>query len=132
MKNSLKEMFLKSSFSVLPGQYVYAKVTTLPAVGDHFMVTRDADEITVVTAEGSTSGLDIVEKNEHPWKLISLNLAVPFTAGTLAAINSACAEAGLNNLVISTYSKDYILVHADKLKEAKSVLGKLGFKEKHS
>lgn len=96
------------------------------------MVTQDADEISVVTAEENLQELDLLEKNEHSWKLVSLNLETPFMAGTLAAINSACAETGLNNLIVSTYSKDYILVRDDQLSEIKKVLHKLGFKEKTS
>lgn len=130
MSSPVLEMFSKSSFTVLPGKYIYTKVSKKPSNDNHFMVTQDQDEITVVTLEENLSKLDITEKNQHNWKLISLNLAIPFMSGTLAAINTACAEKELNNLIVSTYSKDYIFVREDQLVAIKNVLSSLGFKDK--
>ena len=129
MNKSLLEMFAKSNFTILPTHFIYAKVTTAPTLGKHFMISQDADEITVITAEENLGELDIIEKNEYHWRLVALNLAVPFTAGTIAAINAACAELGLNNLIVSTYSKDYIFVKDEHLTDIKNVLNTLGFKE---
>lgn len=38
----------------------------------------------------------------------------------------------MNILIISTYSKDYIMVKEDKLKDAKKVILSLGFEEKNN
>lgn len=93
------------------------------------MVAKDGDEITVVTEGQDLAKLKVIEKNRNAWKLIALKLAKPFMAGTLAAINTACAKNSLNNLVVSTYSKDYLLVKKSQLKKVKAALSRLGFRE---
>jgi hypothetical protein len=130
MNKDLQEMFKKSTFNVSKEKYIYVKVNTEPRLGKYFMVTKDSNEITVVTEENNLSELDVVEKNPNLWRLVSLNLATPFMAGTLAAINTACAKEGLNNLIVSTYSKDYIIIKDSQLEKIRIVLKGLGFKEK--
>jgi len=122
-------MFQKSSFSISEEKYVYVKVAKLSNELDHFMVAQDEDEITVVTRQEKLSELEVIEKNDNLWRLVSLNLETPFMAGTLAAINSACAKEGLNNLIISTYSKDYIVIKDSQVEQVKAVLQGLGFKD---
>lgn len=48
----------------------------------------------------------------------------------MATVSGAIAEAGMNILIVSTYSKDYVMVKADKLGKAREVLIGLGFTEK--
>lgn len=122
-------MFRESIFSVAAGDYFYAKVNGESSIDGHFMIAKDGDETTVVTEERNLSKLAVIEKNGNAWKLIALKLTKPFVAGTLAAINTACAKNGLNNLVVSTYSKDYLLVKKSQLKKVKSALSNLGFRE---
>jgi hypothetical protein len=129
MDNKILDMFAKSTFAISKEKYIYAKVKTMPVVGDHFMVSKDRDEITVVTREDSSFHLDLVEKNNNLWRLVSLNLNTPFMAGTLATINTACFKKGLNNLIVSTYSKDYIIVKDTQVNDIREVLKSLGFKE---
>lgn len=113
------------------GTFVYAKVKKVPQSGDHFMVSQDKDEITVVTLEENLDSLDIVERNKESYSLISLNVSVPFYAvGFLAAVSTAIAKGGMNILIVSTYSKDYILIKKEKLDNARQTLTDLGFKEK--
>jgi hypothetical protein len=130
MNSKILEMFEKSTFSISKERYIYAKVKEIPPLSDHFMISKDKDEITVVTEEKNLSSLQVIEKNNNLWGLVSLNLYTPFMAGTLTAINSACAENGLNNLIISTYSRDYIIIKDSQVEKVKEVLKKLGFKEK--
>jgi len=130
MNNKILEMFSKSSFSVSEEKYVYTKVKSVDSISPHFMVSQDKDEITVVTEEKNIAALEVIEKNNNLWRLVSLNLFTPFMAGTLAALNTACAAKGLNNLVVSTYSKDYLVVKATQVGEIKEVLQSLGFQEK--
>lgn len=122
-------MFSKSTFSISDKKYIYAKVKTVPSLSDHFFLSQDKDEITVVTEEKYESTLDVVERNNNLWRLVSLNLDTPFMAGTLAAVNSACAEKGLNNLIISTYSKDYLIIKDSQANSIREVLNELGFTE---
>lgn len=129
MNTQLQEMFSKSTFSILDKKYIYAKVSKEPSTKNHFMVSSDSDELTVITEDTREQELDIIEKNQNLWRLVSLNLNIPFMAGTLATINSACAEEGLNNLIVSTYSKDYVIVKDTQVEQIKLVLQKLGFSE---
>ncbi len=109
---------------------MYAQVLNAPSVDKHFMVSKDADEVTVVTKEENLPELDIKERNKDFYRLIALNVSIPFySVGFLATISQAIAEQGMNILIVSTYSKDYIMVKDDKLEKAKSVLMGLGFKE---
>jgi len=123
-------MFSKSTFNISGKKYIYAKVKSVPPLSNHFFISQDDDEITIVTDEKNLDSLDLIEKNNNLWRLVSLNLATPFMSGTLSTINSACAEKSLNNLVISTYSKDYIIVKDSQIDQIKEVLKRLGFKEK--
>lgn len=122
-------MFSKSTFSISLENYIYAKVEKYPISNHHFFVSQDKDEITVVTQDKNATELSIIEKNENFWRLVSVNLETPFMAGTLAVINTACAEKGLNNLVVSTYSKDYILVKESQARAVADVFLSLGFRE---
>lgn len=130
MDDELKKIIGQSSFKAEDGVYVYAKVASLSSINEHFMVTRDNDEITVVTKEENLGSLDLIERNKDNYKLIALNVSVPFySVGFLAAVSSAIAKEGMDILIISTYSKDYIMVKEDKLSNAIKVLFSLGFTE---
>ena len=95
------------------------------------MVSKDRDEITIVTKKENLKRLSMIEKNKDDYHLIALNVSVPFyCVGFLAAITKAIAKEGMDVLVISTYSKDYILVKHGCLDKAITVLKKLGFKQK--
>lgn len=122
------EMISQSSFRVMPGVYIYAKVAELINAEDHFLVARDATEITIVTLSTNISDTRLLERNKDDYALIALNVCVPFySVGFLATVTDALAEVGLNVLVVSTYSRDYILVRADLLNVAESTLLNLGF-----
>ncbi|MBI2600463.1 ACT domain-containing protein [Candidatus Daviesbacteria bacterium] len=129
MNDELKNIIKQSSFETEDGVYVYTQVKSVPETEKHFMVSQDKDEITVVTKEENLSSLDLIERNKDNYKLIALNVSVPFySVGFLATVSSAIAKAGMNILIISTYSKDYILVKEDKLRKVKEALLALGFK----
>lgn len=72
VKDELKKVIGQSSFRVEDGVYVYAKVATLSNINEHFMVTSDKDEITVVTKEKNLGSLDLIERNMDNYKLIAL------------------------------------------------------------
>lgn len=128
--NNIQAIIKQSSFEVQDGRYVYTKVKSVPEIDDHFMITQDQDETTVVTKEENLGKLDLIERNKDSYRLIALNVSIPFySVGFLATVSSAIAQQGMNILIISTYSKDYIMVKEDKLDKAKQVLLSLGFKE---
>lgn len=129
--NELQDIINQSSFSIQEGIFVYTKVASFPKDFNHFLVTKDATEITVITKIENLSSLDLIERNKDDYKLIALNVSVPFySVGFLAQVSTAIAQAGMNILIVSTYSKDYILVKAAKIDSAKKVLLALGFKKK--
>lgn len=131
MDETLKKIIEESNFEVIPGKFIYAKVSKEPTINNHFLISKDKDEITVVTEEHNLSELEIIEKNKDYWALIALNVSAPFySVGFLAAVSSAIAKENRDVLIISTYSKDYILVQYDFLEGVKRVLLSLGFKEK--
>jgi hypothetical protein len=121
------QVISRSSFYVEPGEYIYAQVASLPS-GKHFLWSQDATEITVVTKSEQLTELDLIERNKDDYKLICLNVDVPFySVGFLATVCDAFAAKEMNVLVVSTYSKDYVMVRADLLERAESALLGLGF-----
>lgn len=130
MNSEIENIIKKSTLEVQKGRFVYAKVSEVPKMGNHFMITKDADEITVVTKEENLTELAFIEKNKDFYRLIALNVSVPFySVGFLATVSHAIAKDGMNVLIVSTYSKDYIMVKDDKLEDARLVLLGLGFQE---
>lgn len=130
MNSDLEKINKASMFKVEEGTYVYAKVSEASDQEQHFMVSRDADEITVVTKEENLAELDILERNKDSYCLIALNVSVPFySVGFLATVSQAIADKGMNILIVSTYSKDYILMKDEKIEKAKTVLLALCFQE---
>jgi len=128
MNNEIKKIIKESTFKIEKGRFVYAKVFMAPNIENHFLVSKDADEITVITKEENLTELTIVERNKDFYRLIALNVSIPFySIGLLATVSQAIAKEQMNILIVSTYSKDYILVKDDKIEKAKSVLSKLGF-----
>lgn len=124
----LTDIIQQSTFQVQEGTYVYLKAQTLPSSGGHFLVTQDADEVTIVTREENMGQCAWSERNRDDYALIALNVSVPFyCVGFLAAVSDAIARAGMNILVVSTYSKDYILVKKDCALAAEKILLELGF-----
>ena len=94
------------------------------------MVSKDQDEITVVTKEENLSKLDLIEKNKDFYQLVELKVSVPFySVGFLAAVANIIAERGMNILIISTYSKDYIMVRVEFIEKVEAALLELGFKK---
>ena len=130
MTDELKKIIESSTFTLHDGRFIYAKVKTAPPVDDHFMVSKDQDEITVVTKEENLSKLDLIEKNKDFYQLVELKVSVPFySVGFLAAVANIIAERGMNILIISTYSKDYIMVRVEFIEKVQQALLELGFKK---
>lgn len=130
MNNEIRKIIKESTFKVEGGRFIYAKVSKAPAIGSHFLITKDDEEVTVVTKEENLSGLKLIEKNKDFYKLIALNVSIPFySVGFLATVSEAIAKGGMNILIVSTYSRDYIMVKSSKIKDAKLILLKLGFKK---
>ncbi len=126
MKKQLKQIIKNSKIIVRKGRYAYLKCRE-KAIGSHFLVSQDKDEITVVTEEKNISGIKY-EKIEKWFRLFEIRVSVPFLGvGFLAEITKAIAAKNLNVLVVSTFSKDYILVRENSCRKAITALRNVGF-----
>lgn len=126
MDQLLKEI-KASKVIFLPGRYAYLKASGSVELDNHFLISRDSNEVTVVTEE---KNVDTVSHDESvQWfKLVEIKVSKPFIVkGFLAAISKAIADADLNILIVSTFSKDYILVREEDQDLAKGALKDLGF-----
>jgi len=123
---SLDEVVRTSQVFVHQGRYAYLKVRQV-GPGDHFLVASDADEITVVTEECNVSSTEYSASTQW-FVLIEVRVSMPFVAkGFLARVTGLMADADLNVLVVSTYSKDYIMVREEGRDTAIAVLRQAEF-----
>lgn len=127
MENQILENIIKSSKVVVRhGRYAYLKAQE-DAINNHFFISKDDDEITVVTEEKNVSKIKYDESVKW-FKLIEIKVSTPFLCeGFLAKITKAIADKNLNILVISTFSKDYILIREEACEIAIKALEKVGF-----
>ncbi|MFH1188019.1 MAG: ACT domain-containing protein [bacterium] len=127
MENPTLDEIIKSSKVVVrAGRYAYltANETTIK---NHFFISKDEDEITVITEEKNIPNVKY-DKDVKWFKLIEIKVSLPFLAkGFLAKITKAIADENLNILVVSTFSKDYILVKEETNEIAIEALRKIGF-----
>ena len=123
---SLEEVIAASRVVVHAGRYAYLKARE-PGLGDHFLVARDSDEVTVVTEERNVASTE--HDDAVKWfTLIEIRVSLPFVAkGFLARVTRTMADEDLNVLVVSTYSKDYILVREEGRETAVAALERAGF-----
>jgi hypothetical protein len=127
ISHDISSVLRTSRFEVLEGTYVFVKSAHLPSVANHFLVVNDGEETTVVTRVENLDGLSVVERNADELALIALNVSVPFYAvGFLASVSSALARLGINLLIVSAFSRDFVLVRRDRVGDAESALVELG------
>jgi hypothetical protein len=127
MAEALDDVIRKSPVRAMPGRYAVVRCADLPAGSGYFMVTRDSDEVTVIVEESELSQLPALG-HEGGYRLVEIRVAVPFQGvGLLAAVTQALAAAGLSVLVVSTYSKDYLLLRDESLAVGLQTLSEVGF-----
>ena len=123
----VKEAIPKSIATVMKDTYVYVKTDILEKTDIHFMVSKDKDEITVVTKKENLKTLNVLEV-VGDYKLIEFKPAVPFqTVGFLAKIAETIANEGMNILIVSTFSKDYIMIKEELCEKGIFTLKNVGF-----
>lgn len=124
---STEQVIADSSFR-FAGTYRYASVRSVTNYEKHLMVTRDAMEITVVTAEENLGELDVIALNADRWLLLAIDCANPFyCVGFIAKISAALSGAGLDILVVSTFSCDWVFIKEESGPVAAELLRSMGF-----
>lgn len=122
MRNSLA--------SVMPGRFAMVKVQEIEKEANYFFLANDGEENTMVVKEANLSQVRY-EEIQKWFKLIRLAVSVPFfSVGFLAKVASAIADRGINILIISTYSNDYLLIRENDVEAAFEALKALGFRTK--
>ncbi|MFN8553807.1 MAG: ACT domain-containing protein [Candidatus Obscuribacterales bacterium] len=82
-----------------------------------------------MTTEDRLNSLQLIERNKDVYKLIALNVSVPFySVGFIATVCDALASAGMNVLVVSTFSRDYIMVRVDLIERSRGDPAFTGFR----
>lgn len=123
----LQEAIPKSIATVMKDTYVYVKTDIMERPDIHFMVSKDKDEITVITKKENINNLKVLEL-VGDYKLIEFKPAVPFqTVGFLAKIAEIIANQGMNILIVSTFSKDYIMIKEEFREKGLQALKNVGF-----
>jgi len=126
-RESLDDVIAESPVRLMPERYVVAKCAAPPVGPGLFMVARDADEVTVIAEEARVPALKALEV-EGSYRLVEISVATPSQGvGFLAAVSGALAEAGLSILIVSTFSKDYLLLKEDSVAKGLAALASLGF-----
>ncbi len=125
----LKSVILTSPVIVHKGRYAYLK-TTETKLNNHFFISKDKDEITVVTEEKNlkkTTYQEIVK-----WfKLFEIKVSSPFICpGFLTAVGKAISDKNLDILFVSTFSKDFFLINENDSDIAINAIRGIGFKVK--
>ncbi len=108
------------------GTYRWARVSAIRHPEKHLMISRDDKETTVVTEH--LDDLDVLELNPDRWILISIDCSQPFyCVGFIAKISGMISAAGLDLLVLSTFTRDWIFVKEEEGSRAAEVLRAAGF-----
>lgn len=125
---STQQVIADSTFR-FAGTYVYASVRAIAHPELHLMITRDGMEITVVTKPEHLDDLVIDSINPDRWLLLAIDCANPFyCVGFIAKISAALSGGGMDILVVSTFSCDWVFVKEDDGPRAADVLRALGFR----
>lgn len=127
--DTTEQVIARSTFR-FAGAYAWASVREVRDDGRHFMITRDDKEITVVTAPENLASLDIIAANADRWLLVTIDCANPFyCVGFIAKIAARLSAAGIDILVVSTFSRDCVFVKEEDGPRAAEVLREIGFTE---
>jgi len=110
------------------GTYRYVSARTVRNCEKHLMIARDAHELTVVTTEELLGDVEVIAVNADRWLLLAIDCANPFyCVGFIAKISAALSGAGLDILVVSTFSCDWVFVREQDSPRAAGLLRELGF-----
>lgn len=125
---STRQVIRDSDFYLEPEVFYFVEAESVAHPELHRLVCRDDKEITVVTTKSGLADLVIKAQNNEQWRLLVINCANPFyCVGFLQSIASAMTAAGLDILLVSTFSRDYVFVKNQQTDQAVAVLLDIGF-----
>src|SRR3989344_7372553 len=108
-KQELNQIIKSSPIIIHKGKYAYLK-SHEKELRNHFLISQDDDEITIITEEKNV-GRTKHEKEVKWFKLLEFKVSKHFLApGFLAKISKTIADKDKNILIVSTFSKDIILI----------------------
>ena len=128
---ALRKTINSSPFVLHPQRYTVLQVQECPNPQPHFLVTHEAEEVSVITTEDKLHILTSqISKQQRWFCLLEFKMSTPFkTPGFLAAIASKLASRQLNILLVSTFSKDWLLLREEDLETGLNSLHELGFQQ---
>ncbi len=128
ISEKLQEVIDTSWFTVEDGAYVYARVQQVVHPEKHLAIINDLTELTIVTLEENLPLLNEYDSNKERWKLINIRCGKPFyCVGFIAAITGALADAGIDIVLMSSFSNDLVLVMEKNLSQSMAIIQGLGF-----
>ena len=123
----LDDVIRSSPIAVSRERYAVVRLAEPCPLGDHFLVCRDADETTLISPEALVPW-EAALATETWFRLLAIRMATPFaTPGFLARVASVLAQRGINVYVVSTFSKDCVLLKEEDLEEGVAALAAIGF-----
>ncbi len=119
-------------FLRLPARAITVAAGIIAELGDPFCgLIVDEGEVTLVVPDDSlpdfAARLRDHEVGKTPYKLITFDVALePTLVGFMARVSAALAAAGVPIFPFAAYTRDHILVPAERLDEAVAALRQLG------
>jgi len=125
----INKVIRSSSFFIEEELYSIAKVSGNIDTDKCFMLTSDNIEKTVIFSQNVK--LENITEQRNDFNLIGIDVSLPFEAfGFLSSITHSLAKNKIPVLVISTFSRDYLLVKNISIDMAKNALLEIGLEEK--
>ena len=119
-----EELLRRAPVRVDEGPYALVAWTPgAPAPEDAFLVVRDDKETTALVREAEHDDLPAPERVERGWALLTLDLPMEWdVVGVLALVTARLAARGIPVGAVSAFSRDHLLVRADRVEEALAAL----------
>ncbi len=125
--SSTDDVIARSTFR-FAGSYAWVSASAVRHPERHLMVTRDDRETTVVTLPEHLGDVEVIEANPDRWLLLSIDCANPFyCVGFVAKLSAPLAAAGIDLLMVSTFTRDWVFVKESDGERAAELLEGVGF-----
>jgi len=132
---SLKESFAKTKVKVLPGDFFIVQISliyeknvddALRKLRGFYSLTFDDEEITLILSEEDWKKIYYLFKEariEKPYKVITLDTILEWDViGYVATVSKILAKENISIGVVSSFSRDHVLVEKSDLKKAVSLI----------